>query len=245
MAPKVREGVKGAPTEQTAAAGATDAVCGLVLECSPIPNSKHCKLSIDVGREAALTIVTNWDVSTGMRVIIAVVGSFVNEVEVREVVHASGATSEGLLCDGQMLGWEGATPLTPALLPSTFAPGDSAPSERPRRALKTEEPAFAGFDKVDDDGPTALFEAKLSKDEKKALAAKKKAERAAKKSGDAPPADAGEEGAAAPAKPRVKPTKADLKKIKKATADKRKAGEDVATDDELEAAGFLLEGEEE
>ena len=36
-----------------------------------------------------------------------------------------------------------------------------------------------------------------------------------------------------------------ITKLKKLTAGKRKAGEDFATDDELEAAGFLLEGEEE
>ena len=49
----------------------------------------------------------------------------------------------------------------------------------------------------------------------------------------------------------VPPSKADLKKIKKLTAEKRKAAEkagggadEIFTDDELEAAGFLLEGEE-
>uniref|UniRef100_A0A7S3I8I3 ABC transporter domain-containing protein n=2 Tax=Choreotrichia TaxID=141411 RepID=A0A7S3I8I3_9SPIT len=38
------------------------------------------------------------------------------------------------------------------------------------------------------------------------------------------------------------PTKAELKKIKKAIADKRKGGLEVYTDEELEAAGFLVEG---
>jgi len=52
-----------------------------------------------------------------------------------------------------------------------------------------------------------------------------------------------QEGAAAP---RVKPSKTDLRRIKKLTADKRKAkaDEEYWTDEELEAAGFLLEGEE-
>ena len=248
MAPKKREGVKGAPTEQNAATGATEAICGLVTKCEPIEKSKAKKLSVDVGRGDGgdLTIVTSWDVSEGMRVVIAVVGSFVNEAEVVESV-VSGVSSCGLLCDGTMLGWTGAGVAagSPALLPSSFAPGDAAPSERPKRGGKAEEPAFAGFDKQDD-GPTALFGPVLTKDEKKALAAKKKAERAAKKGGGATESEGTAEGgvtAAASDKPRVAPTKADLKRIRKAVADKRKAGEEVATDDELEAAGFLLEGE--
>ena len=177
-----------------------------------------------------------------MRVVIAVVGSFVNESEITESV-ISGVTSQGLLCDGTHLGWVGAGVAagSAALLPSTFAPGDSAPSERPRRGGgQAEEPAFAGFDKKDE-GPDALFGPVLTKEEKKALAAKKKAEREAKKNGGVVADDAGAGGAA---KPRVQPTKADIKRIKKLAADKRKKGEDVVTDDELEAAGFLLEGEE-
>ena len=52
--------------------------------------------------------------------------------------------------------------------------------------------------------------------------------------------------AAKAAKPRVKPTKSDVKRIKQLTADKRQqTGEECWTDDELEAAGFLLDGEEE
>ena len=40
---------------------------------------------------------------------------------------------------------------------------------------------------------------------------------------------------------RKKASKADLKKIKKAVAAKRKAGEECYTDEELENAGFLAE----
>ena len=42
-------------------------------------------------------------------------------------------------------------------------------------------------------------------------------------------------------KARKKASKADLKKIKKAVAAKRKAGEECYTDEELENAGFLAE----
>jgi len=42
-------------------------------------------------------------------------------------------------------------------------------------------------------------------------------------------------------KAKKKASKAELKKIKKAIADKRKSGIEVYTDEELEAAGFLVE----
>eukprot|EP00322_Chrysochromulina_rotalis_P010975 CAMPEP_0115857348 /NCGR_PEP_ID=MMETSP0287-20121206/15529_1 /TAXON_ID=412157 /ORGANISM="Chrysochromulina rotalis, Strain UIO044" /LENGTH=250 /DNA_ID=CAMNT_0003311565 /DNA_START=13 /DNA_END=765 /DNA_ORIENTATION=+ len=239
-----RQGIKGAPKEQAASTGATDAVCGVVEKVEAIAgNKKAKKLSVDIGTTESLVIVTSWDVSEKMRVVIAVLGSLVNEAEVVESVIA-GVTSQGLLCDAAMLGWEGGVEGTPALLPSTFTPGDSAPSDKPRRAAaKVDEPAFAGFDAVDE-GPTELFEKKLTKEEKKAEAAKKKAAREAKKNGGE--ASTSPEDGSAPSKPRVKPSKAEVKKIKKATEEKRKANPDadIHTDDELEAAGFLCEGEE-
>jgi elongation factor 3 len=44
------------------------------------------------------------------------------------------------------------------------------------------------------------------------------------------------------AKVKKPPTKVELKKIKKAIAEKRKGGLEVFTDEEIEAAGFLVEG---
>eukprot|EP00966_Prymnesium_polylepis_P294647 6804129-Prymnesium_polylepis.1 len=82
-----------------------------------------------------------------------------------------------------MLGWSGGSAGAAALLPSSFQPGDSAPDERPKRVKSAEEPAFAGFDTGGDEEAKPLFEAKLSKEEKKAKAAAKKAEREAKKNG--------------------------------------------------------------
>lgn len=232
---------------KAAVTGATEAVCGIIDACEPVDGqAKVLRLTVDVGAEAMLTIATKWDVATGMRVVIAVLGSFVNDVEVKETT-LGGVSSQGLLCDGVMLGWSGASAGAAALLPSSFKPGDSVPDERPRR-VQTEEPAFAGFDTGDAEDGKPLFEAKLTKEEKKALAAKKKAEREAKKNGVELSDEAGAAGQAAGAgaaeKPRVRPTKADLKRVKKQAADKRKAGEECFTDDELEAAGFLLEGEE-
>ena len=166
-----------------------------------------------------------------------------------------------------MLGWAGGTTGSVVLLPTSFEPGMPAPNERPKRsAANVEDPRDPNA------GAEALFGPVLTKEEKKAAAAAKKAERdAKKKGGSAADADVSGAGAAdgAPGqvaaaadsgtastkpaaaakapKPRVVPTKADIKKIKKLTADKRKKaadGEEIFTDDELEAAGFLLEGEE-
>ena len=162
-APQAREGIKGAPKMKAAQAGCTEAVCGRVEACELVGVKKTKKLTVDVGAEEPLTISTQWDVEVGMRVVIAVVGSSVGDMEIKET-SAGGVVSQGMLCDGVMLGWEGANAGSPALVTSNFVPGDSAPDERPRRVK--EEAAFAGFEKADD-GPDALFEAKLTKEEKK------------------------------------------------------------------------------
>ena len=174
----------------------------------------------------------------GSRVVVAVVGSFVADVEVVAQERA-GVLSHGLLCDSAMLGWPDGESGSAVFLPKAFSPGDLAPTERPRRGeANVEDPRDPNA------GAENLFGTVLTKEQKKEAAAKKKAEREAKKR-----AAAGgglDEGAAddgAP-KPRLKPSKAELKKCKKLAAEKRKAGGEAFTDDELEAAGFLLEGEE-
>lgn len=140
---------------------------------------------------------------------VALVGSSIGDVEV----------SEPTVCDADMLGWKGPMSggASPALLPKSFAPGDSAPDERPKAAK-----AAAAVDKLGNEGGAEGVEAlfvskpKLSKEEKEMA----KLEKAAAK-GDA---------------------KAALKlqhlKLRQAIAAKRAAGEEVFTDDELEAAGL-------
>ena len=126
--------------------------------------------------------------------------------------------SEPIICNAEVLGWKGpSTGPGPALLPKSFAPGDSAPDERP----KVVKPA-AALDKLGNedaaDGVEALFvsKPKLTKDEKEMA----KLEKAAAK-GDAKAA-----------------TKLQHLKVRQAIAAKRAAGEEVFTDDELEAAGL-------
>ena len=241
---KRNNGVTGAPVLKDDVSGCTEAVCGVVEACEKA-SGKFVKLSVNIGDEVPLTIATNWDgVGEGSRVCIAVVGSFVADVEVTPV-ERGGVTSQGLLCDAAMLGWAGGAAGAAVLLPTSFSPGDPAPHEKPRRA------AANGEDPRDPNaGSEALFGPVLSKEDKKKAAAAKKAEREARKAG-VEPAAAGAAPADGAAKVRVPPSKADLKKIKKLTAEKRKAAEkagggadEIFTDDELEAAGFLLEGEE-
>jgi tRNA-binding EMAP/Myf-like protein len=53
------------------------------------------------------------------------------EIEVKEAT-VGGVKSAGMLCDSTMLGWSGGGAGNAALVPDSFAPGDSAPEKRPR-----------------------------------------------------------------------------------------------------------------
>lgn len=183
-----------------------------------------------------MIIVSSWDgVDVDSRVVVACVGSLVNEQEVTKTTVA-GVVSEGVLCDTAMLGWKGGVQGAVALLPASFVPGDSAPLEKPRRGEALTDAAgnaiVCGMNEE-------IGEKKvLTKEEKKAETALKKAAREAKKKeakGEVPT----EEMRNLPKAPMK-----ELKRIKKLTADKRKKGEEVWTDDELEAAGFAIQGAE-
>ena len=123
------------------------------------------------------------------------------------------------LCDAHMLGWKDKI-AGPAQLPKSFAAGDSAPEERPK-AVK----AAATVDKLGnadaDAGVEAVFisKPKLSKEEKEIA----KLEKAAAK-GDAKAA-----------------AKLQVCKVKQSIAARRAAGEEVFTNDELEAAGLPVD----
>merc|ERR1712194_524051 len=115
----------GNPKMKAQATGCTDAVVGLVDSCDVTAGKKTLKkLSVDIGQELPVTIVTSSEsVSVGSRVVVARVGSFVNEQEVKTTT----------LCDTAMLGWKGGAEGDVALLPASFVPGDCAPSEKPSR----------------------------------------------------------------------------------------------------------------
>jgi len=242
----VRVGIKGNPKVKEAATGCTEAVTGVVQTCESIAGkTKMLHLTVDVGQAALLTIVSSWDgIVVGSRVVVACLGSLVNEEEVQKII-VGGVTSEGQLCDTAMLGWKGGAEGDVALLPATFSPGDPAPEEKPRRGAVLLDAAGNTIAAPVNEAlvPSAP---KLSKEDKKAQAALKKAERDAKKKGGTQ-ADAEEDAEEDTEVTEVTntlpkaPTK-ELKRIQNLTADKRKKGEEVWTDDELEAAGFAIQG---
>jgi len=236
-------GVKGNPKLKAEATGCTDAVAGLVNECvATTGKNKLKKLSVDIGQELPVTIVTSMEsISVGSRVVVAVVGSFVNEQEVTKTTFGDDV-SEGTLCDTAMLGWKGGVEGAAALLPASFLPGDAAPLEKPRRGeVLTDAAGNIVVCSVNEE----IGEKKvLSKEEKKAEAALKKTAREAKKKeakGEVQTEGDADEQAA---RNLPKAPNKDLKRIKKLTADKRKKGEEVWTDDELEAGGFAIQGVE-
>ena len=128
--------------------------------------------------------------SLAMRVVVACVGAELRDGEKVKRAPVGGVTSEGMLCDGPMLGWAGGGQGTAALLPERFAPGDAPPSSRPRADGAAESSADASSPaapvaKSTGPGVDALFEKKMSKEEKKAaLAAKRAAKKAAKEAAE-------------------------------------------------------------
>ena len=160
-------------------------LAGLVLECEDVRGKDKLKeLKVDVGGDEPLTIVTNAsNVEAGKRVVVATIGSELKDGAKVKKAMVGGVTSEGMLCDGPMLGWTGGGAGAAALLPVSFKPGEAPPKSRPRLdggGAGGDAPA-APVAKSTGPGVDSLFEKKLTKEEKKALQEKKKAERAAKK----------------------------------------------------------------
>ena len=153
--------------------------CGLVVSCEPISGKdKLHKLSVDIGSDTPVTIVTNAsNVTESCRVVVATVGTTLRDGTEVKKANVGGVPSEGMLCDAPMLGWVGGGAGAAALVPDTFAAGDAPPDSRPRmdQQKASNEPSMPAVD------VKPLFEKKLTKEEKKAQAAAKKSEREAKK----------------------------------------------------------------
>lgn len=110
----------------------------LVTACEEVPGKKLRVVTLDVGPGAQpLRVVTAAvNVGVGSRVVVATVGARVPDgsgdtVPVKKA-SVGGVVSEGMLCDGPMLGWTGGGAGAAALLPETFSPGSRPPDKRPR-----------------------------------------------------------------------------------------------------------------
>merc|ERR1711957_1092047 len=108
-------------------------VVAIVLKAEAIPNKDKLKqLEVDVGDGEPLKIVTNAsNVKEGSRVVIAKVGAIV-EGEPLKKANVGGCPSEGMICNGPMLGWVGGDASNAALLPDSFLVGGPPPDSRPR-----------------------------------------------------------------------------------------------------------------
>jgi tRNA-binding EMAP/Myf-like protein len=100
------------------------------------------KLSVDVGRESPVTIVTSAKISVGHRVVVALEGAIVPagkvvgqdpDAVVVKATSVGGVKSHGMLCDSPMLGWVGGAKGVAQVLPDTFVIGDLPPETRPRK----------------------------------------------------------------------------------------------------------------
>lgn len=145
--------------------------------------SKALKIcSINIGEGDPLTVVTSApNVRDGSRIVVAPIGSTVLTEEGEELkvtkTSVGGVMSEGMLCDSRMLGWTGGAAGIAVQVPESLDLGSSPPATKPRpnegkgeEDLATAGPVTGG-----------LFERKLTKEEKKKLAAEKRAAKKAAK----------------------------------------------------------------
>jgi tRNA-binding EMAP/Myf-like protein len=144
---------------------------------------KICYIRVgEDGVDPLLTVVTGApNVREGSRVAVAPVGSTVETEEGGELkiqkTAVGGTMSEGMLCDSRMLGWSGGAAGIAVQIPDSVAIGSAPPATKPRPNDGKE-----GGEEVPS-GPVTegLFEKKLTKEEKKKLAAEKRAAKKAAK----------------------------------------------------------------
>ena len=110
----------------------------LVTAVEDVADKKLKVVVLDVGVAGQhLRVVTSaTNVVEGSRVVVATVGALVpdgaGETVAVKKTAVGGVPSEGMLCDGPMLGWTGGGAGAAALLPDTFPVGSTPPDKRPR-----------------------------------------------------------------------------------------------------------------
>lgn len=157
---------------------------GLVLSCEESANKKGNKplkilrVNVGNGEEDGIPVITNApNVRVGSRIVVAMAGSTVLDEEGEEITLTkttiAGHPSHAMICDSKMLGWSGGAEGVAAQIDDSFEIGSAPPASKPRPKQEEEVPA----------GPVTdgLFERKLTKEEKKKLAAEKRAARKAAK----------------------------------------------------------------
>ena len=147
-------------------------------------NNKPLKVCrIDIGsseEEGGIPVVTNApNVREGSRIVVAPAGSEVINDQGEEITltktSIAGHESWGMICDSKLMGWSGGAEGIAVQIPDDFPIGSTPPSSKPRPKGQQEEAVPAG--PVTD----GLYERKLTKEEKKKLAAEKRAAKKAAK----------------------------------------------------------------
>eukprot|EP00037_Helgoeca_nana_P032990 m.416256 g.416256 ORF g.416256 m.416256 type:complete len:163 (-) comp29894_c0_seq1:1274-1762(-) len=112
-------------------------VIGVIVEVEQMKDKKYKAVTVDVGAEAAVAVVTNAKhADVGERVVVAMVGAIVpagaDPEDAITVAKASvgGRASCGMLCDATMLGWKGANGVA-VKLGEDFAIGAPPPDAKP------------------------------------------------------------------------------------------------------------------
>ena len=223
-----RTGVTGNPALRDAPTGCSDAVCGIVVKVAKT-KTKEVLCTVDVGDEEMLEVATRFaDVTEGSRVAVAVAGSFVGDAQV----------SQAKLCDVVMLGWDtGGSTKTFAVMPRALELGQAVPESRPAGRVKGAVDKLGNAIDANTDELESLFvtKPKQSKEDKELEKLEAKEAKRLAKLAKAGKADEVFE-------PDTRgPNKLELARIRKVVRDKRAKGEEACTDDETEAAGFLVE----
>mmetsp|Transcript_25811 Transcript_25811/g.63231 ORF Transcript_25811/g.63231 Transcript_25811/m.63231 type:complete len:175 (+) Transcript_25811:203-727(+) len=158
---------------------------GIVLSCEDVSKKggkpmKVLKVDIGSGDEGGIPIVTTApNVRDGSRVVVAPAGSTVVSEEGEEIQLTNstvgGHPSWGMICDSRMLGWSGGAAGVAVQIDESYPVGAAPPTSKPRPNQQQQEEVPSG--PVTD----GLFQRKLTKEEKKKLAAEKRAAKKAAK----------------------------------------------------------------
>eukprot|EP01061_Rhynchopus_euleeides_P001550 TRINITY_DN11100_c0_g1_i1.p2 TRINITY_DN11100_c0_g1~~TRINITY_DN11100_c0_g1_i1.p2 ORF type:complete len:152 (+),score=64.41 TRINITY_DN11100_c0_g1_i1:53-508(+) len=110
---------------------------GEVKECEDIPKTQKLKqIKVDIGEGELVQVVTNApNAKEGLLTVIATVGASVEadgETVVVKKTNVGGRPSNGMVCNGPMLGWTGGDAKAAVSLPEGTPIGSTPPSTRPR-----------------------------------------------------------------------------------------------------------------
>eukprot|EP01059_Diplonema_ambulator_P030090 TRINITY_DN50342_c0_g1_i1.p1 TRINITY_DN50342_c0_g1~~TRINITY_DN50342_c0_g1_i1.p1 ORF type:complete len:149 (+),score=36.99 TRINITY_DN50342_c0_g1_i1:78-524(+) len=109
---------------------------GLVTECKEIPKTQKLKeIVVDIGGESVKVVTNAPNVKEGLLTVIATVGATVEiDGEPTEVKKTTvgGKPSNGMVCNGPMLGWTGGDAKQAVTIPEGTPLGSAPPPTRPR-----------------------------------------------------------------------------------------------------------------